>query len=249
MAHKIAEKAAPALHSDNTPTAVDASPTPAERFFFDNNGYLVLEEFLDADHVNDLLQALHRVIQRRRNLQEREFPHAGITTLTGEKSTRIFYILDDDPLFLQMLDWPAIWPYVTGLLNARPHHHASDAIIEHGSDLIGRGLRWHIDGIDDGFRNLGPQIPLLQLKIGYYLSDMTQPGQAIFASCLAATRPPLPRLAKTCSGGANLPGLRKSARRQEPPSCSTMPSGTPPVRSAAKMVSAPCSITPTSIPG
>ena len=117
------------------------------------------------------------MIQRRRNLQEQECSHTGITTLMGEKSTRIFYILDDDPLFLEMLDWPAIWPYVTGLLNALPHHHASDAIVEHGSDLIGRGMRWHIDGIDDGFRNLGPQIPLLQLKIGYYLSDMTQPGQ------------------------------------------------------------------------
>ena len=177
MAHKTAEKAAPVLHSDNTPPAVDDSPTPAERFFFDNNGYLVLEEFLDADHVHALHQALHRVMQRRRKMQEQEFPHTGITTLMGEESTRIFYILDDDSLFLEMLDWPAIWPYVTGLLNARPHHHASDAIIEHGSDLIGRGLRWHIDGIDDGFRNLGPQIPLLQLKIGYYLSDMTQPGQ------------------------------------------------------------------------
>lgn len=177
MAHKIAEKAVPALHSNYTPTAVDGSPTPAERFFFDNNGYLVLEEFLDAAHVNALLQALHRVIQRRRKLQEQEFPHTGITTLMGEESTRIFYILDDDPLFLEMLDWPSIWPYVTGLLNALPHHHASDAIIEHGNDLIGRGMRWHIDGIDDGFRNLGPHIPLLQLKIGYYLSDMTQPGQ------------------------------------------------------------------------
>ena len=76
-----------------------------------------------------------------------------------------------------MLDWPAIWPYVTGLLNARPHHHASDAIVEHGSDLIGRPMGWHIDGHDDGYRNLGTPIPLLQLKIGYYLSDMTQPGQ------------------------------------------------------------------------
>ena len=38
-------------------------------------------------------------------------------------------------------------------------------------------MRWHLDGHDDGYRNLGTPIPLLQLKIGYYLSDMTQPGQ------------------------------------------------------------------------
>ena len=166
---------APSKTLPNTDT--DAVPTRAERFFFENNGYLVLESFLESGHVSALLDALYRAAQRRRKLQEQEFPHTGITTLMGEQSTRIFYILDDDPLFLELLDWSDIWPYVTGLLNARPHHHASDAIMEHGSDLIGRGMRWHIDGIDDGFRNLGPQIPLLQLKIGYYLSDMTQPGQ------------------------------------------------------------------------
>ena len=154
-----------------------AAPTLAERFFFDNNGYLVLEEFLDADHVEALTDALARVIPRRRVLQEQGVPHTGMTQIKGEKSTRIFYILDEDPLFLEMLDWPPIWPYVTGLLNARPHHHASDALIEYTSDLMGRGTGWHIDGHDEGYRNLGPHIPHLQLKIGYYLSDMTQPAQ------------------------------------------------------------------------
>ena len=177
MAQMKIENRTSASKIDAPDTDADACPTLAERFFFDNNGYLILEEFLDVDHVNALLQALRRVMKHRRSLQEQEFPHTGITTPMGKKSARIFYILDDDPLFLEMLDWPAIWPYVTGLLNARPHHHASDAIIEHGSDLLGRGMRWHIDGHDDGYRNLGPQIPLLQLKIGYYLSDMTQPGQ------------------------------------------------------------------------
>ena len=163
-------------HGTSTAT-VDGCPTLAERFFFDNNGYLVLEEFLDQDHVSALIGALGRAMQRRRRLQEQGTPHSGMTQIKGEKSTRIFYILDEDPLLLEMLDWPAIWPYVTGLLNALPHHHASDAILEYSSDLIGQGMGWHIDGHDEGFRNLGPQIPLLQLKIGYYLSDMTQPGQ------------------------------------------------------------------------
>lgn len=162
---------------NNGKAAGEGCPTLAERFFFDNNGYLVLEEFLDADHVKALIGALERVIPRRRRLQEQGVPHTGMTQIKGEKSTRIFYILDEDPLFLEMLDWPAIWPYVTGLLNARPHHHASDALIEYTSDLMGQGGGWHIDGHDEGYRNLGPNIPFLQLKIGYYLSDMTQPGQ------------------------------------------------------------------------
>ena len=38
-------------------------------------------------------------------------------------------------------------------------------------------MGWHIDGHDEGYRRLGTPIPFLQLKIGYYLTDMTEPGQ------------------------------------------------------------------------
>lgn len=150
-------------------------PTAAERFFFDNNGYLVLENFLSPDHVARLLETLHRVIERRREQQAQGRAHTGMTHVNGD-NTRIFYILDDDPLFLEMLDWPPLMPYVTGLLCPKPHHHASDAIVEYGPK--GRGMGWHIDGHDNGYRNLRSPIPLLQLKVGYYLSDMTEPGRS-----------------------------------------------------------------------
>src|SRR5205823_3142258 len=115
-----------------------------------------------------------RAFAKRRRLQEQEIPHTGMTHVRGD-NTRVFYILDDDPIFLELLDWPAIWPYVTGLLNERAHHHASDAIVEYGPKE--RGMGWHRDGHDDAYRRLGPPIPLLQLKIGYYLTDMMEPGR------------------------------------------------------------------------
>jgi len=157
--------------------ATPATPSATERFFFDNNGYLVLENFLSADHVAHLRAALDRTVARRRALQAQKMPHTGMTQVKGEQSTRIFYILDDDPLFLEMLDWPPLMPYIKGLLNPKPHHHASDAIVEVGSELCNRTMGWHVDGHDNGFRNLGRPIPLLQLKVGYYLTDMTAPGQ------------------------------------------------------------------------
>ncbi len=152
----------------------ETEPTQAERFFFDNNGYLVLEGLLREDLVAQLLETLHRTVARRRALQEREIPHTGMTDIQGD-NTRIFYILDDDPLFLELLDYPAIFPYVTGLLNEHPHHHASDAIVEYGAK--DRGMGWHRDGRDNGYSKLGPPIPLLQLKIGYYLTNMTEAGR------------------------------------------------------------------------
>jgi len=120
-------------------------PTNAECFFFDNNGYLVLERFLPEDLTGRLLEA------------------------------SLFYVLDDDPLFLDMLDYPPIVPYVKRLLNPKPHHHASDIIVEYPQK--GRGPGWHLDGHDDGYRRFGFPIPLLQLKVGYYLTDMTETGR------------------------------------------------------------------------
>ena len=40
--------------------------TDAEKFFFENNGYLVLENFLDASHVGSLRNALAEVMEKRR---------------------------------------------------------------------------------------------------------------------------------------------------------------------------------------
>jgi ectoine hydroxylase len=149
-------------------------PTCAERFFFDNNGYLVLERLLTEEHVARLRQAVQQAIARRQSLQEHGIPHTGMTQVQGA-NTRIFYILDDDPSFLELLDWPPLWPYVTDLLNERPHHHASDAIVEYGPK--GRRMGWHQDGHDNAYRGLGSPIPLLQLKVGYYLTDMTDGGR------------------------------------------------------------------------
>ena len=150
--------------------------TDRQRFFFEDKGYLIIEEFLQDSHVSGLRSALAESIAIRRECETKGIPHTGMTHIHGEKSTRIFYILGDHPLFLELLDWEPMMPYVTELLNQMPHHHASDAIVEHGSELIERPMGWHIDGHDDGYRNLRP-IPLLQLKLGYYLTDMTEGGQ------------------------------------------------------------------------
>lgn len=149
-------------------------PTHAERFRFDNEGFLVVEDFLDESHVARLDSALRNSVARRRRLHLGGEAHTGITAIDGE-STRIFHILDDDPSFLELLDWPRTLAYVRAFLNAKPHHHASDAIFERGSHRP--GMAWHLDGHDDGFRGLGWPIPLLQLKVGYFLSDMTEGGQ------------------------------------------------------------------------
>ncbi|MFI5356302.1 MAG: phytanoyl-CoA dioxygenase family protein [Opitutales bacterium] len=153
-----------------------------EQFHFESQGYLVLENFLSADHVSRLRAAIDRAVTARRSAMpaghRSVWPpkcKADLTHIQGEKSTRILNLLEDDPLFQELLDWPALMPYVRGLINPQPHYHASDAIVEDEPDFRERSDGWHIDGNDSGYRGLGWPIPLLQLKVGYYLSDMTQP--------------------------------------------------------------------------
>ncbi|MCY3737678.1 MAG: phytanoyl-CoA dioxygenase family protein [Gemmatimonadaceae bacterium] len=151
-------------------------PTQAERFSFDVNGYLVLEEFLAPGRVEALFAALERTIERRRSPGfRREHDPAFADRLDGPNA-RVMHLLDEDPQFLEMLDHGPMMSYVHGLFNERPHLHSTDAFCEvEPGEHHGRG--WHIDGIQDGFRNLKPPIPLLQFKVGYYLSDMSAPDQ------------------------------------------------------------------------
>jgi ectoine hydroxylase len=152
------------------------SPTESERYFFDTHGYLVIEDFLSPDHVEALRAAVERTVERRRSTAyTREHDPAFPERLEGSNA-RIFHLLDEDPLFLDLLNYEPMMAYVRALFNEMPHLHSTDAFWEVESADY-HGLGWHIDGIQDGFRHLGWPIPLLQFKVGYYLSDMRESGQ------------------------------------------------------------------------
>jgi len=141
------------------------TPTKAERFSFETNGYLKVDRFLPLELTERLLRTTERVVERRAAMAQAGEPHTGETDVARHAS-RIFYILDDDP---------PLMPYVRAFLNKKPHHHASDAIIESGPK--GREFGWHRDGHDGGYDASDAPIPMLQLKVGYYLTDMGQSGQ------------------------------------------------------------------------
>lgn len=157
-------------------TSDPVHPTDAERFFFDNNGYLLIEDFLPPALTESLLRAVERAIARRRAPgYTREHPTAFKDRVEG-RNARLFHLLDEDPVFLDLLDHPPMMAYVHDLFNPEPHLHSSDVIYE-VEKARHHGLGWHMDGIQGGYRALRPHIPFLQFKVGYYLSDMREPGQ------------------------------------------------------------------------
>lgn len=150
-------------------------PTPDERATFERDGYLVVEDALSPDLVDCLTDRLEAVVARRRTMEENGEAHHGRTRIESA-NTRIFHILEDDPAFAELIDHPAIMPYIRALLNEHPHFHASDAYWE-VEPTPDRDPGWHIDGHDAGYRGLRPGIPHLQLKVAYFLSNISQPDQ------------------------------------------------------------------------
>ena len=153
-------------------TSITGPPTPAEIAQFQTSGYLVLPEFLALDHVAVLKNRLELAIKRRRTLAAAGMESRAKTEVVGP-NTRIFHVLEDDPAFLDVMDHKPVMAYVRAFLTRSPHFHASDAIWESGAS--DHGPQWHPDG---GYlRVLERPTPLMQLKVGYYLSDMTKPGR------------------------------------------------------------------------
>ena len=155
-------------------------PTDNERLLFDTQGYLVIKNFLPVDLVSRLTVCLQNAIQDRKLGKthaafgpEDPYP-TGITEFNGA-NTRMYCILSDNPLFLDMMDYPPLIPYLNAFLSTRSHFHASDAIWE--VERNKEHPQWHRDGVGAGYSNFAPNIPLLQLKVGYLLSDMTEPNQ------------------------------------------------------------------------
>ena len=153
---------------------ISAVPSADERYSFETDGYLVVESILDAEHVARLRDALQRAIARRRELERRGTPHFARPGEDHAGSTRIFYLLADDPLFLELADYPPVMPYIRALLN--------------------------------GFRNLRPGVPMLELKIGYFLSDMTQPDQGNLMLVPGSHKTDVEPTAEALSGFDSFPG-------------------------------------------
>ena len=109
---------------------------------------------MSPSHVAALNDALQKTVARRRSAAyQREHEPAFAERLEGANA-RIFHLLDEDPLFLDLLDYAPMMAYVHGLFNDMPHLHSTDAFCEVEKGDY-HGLGWHIDGIQDGFRHLG----------------------------------------------------------------------------------------------
>ena len=141
---------------------VDTSHSVTEDF--EKHGFITVPGALSADQVQRLSAAIDQLTARQ--------PH---------RIHNVADIFGKHDAFLPLLDLPTVLPTVTELLGTNiwvNHSHFNANPATAAADLTGfdNGYGWHRDG-GAIHKDLPWPPPLLALKVGYYLTDLTEPGR------------------------------------------------------------------------
>jgi hypothetical protein len=141
--------------------------TPEEREFFNTNGYLVVENALDAATTSRLIDVVDRIDSRERTAETRgklmSFPN----------------IIHEDPAFVDLIDCPTTFPKVWGILgwNIYMYHSHLDVTPPADADALRLRVSWHQDSMRVNDEIESHPRPRLSLKIGFYLTDVSEPDR------------------------------------------------------------------------
>jgi ectoine hydroxylase-related dioxygenase (phytanoyl-CoA dioxygenase family) len=147
--------------------------TDEQRADFDRDGYLIIRDAIAPGLVERLIEAQDRVYAQQQAL--------GLLS-PGDRSMHLMGFLHRDKVFLELLELPAVFPLVWGILgwNIHAYHHHIDLHPGIPRD-VRKTWRWHQDG---GRQNLEietePTRPLLSIRTAFYLSDLSEPGRGNF---------------------------------------------------------------------
>ncbi|GAB4462382.1 MAG: hypothetical protein OHK0029_29140 [Armatimonadaceae bacterium] len=144
--------------------------TDEQRTQFDRDGFLVVRNALPEELVGRLIAAADRLFD------------SGVTKdgLTARHHWHMRNCIGADPVFLELLDHPAVLPLVAGILGWDIHMITSHLVVRpplpEGIAESFRGEGWHRDGGQSSWEMTEPH-PRLFLKAAFFLSDQTEMGR------------------------------------------------------------------------
>lgn len=146
-------------------------PTDVLRERFERDGYLIVEDALDPDHVARLIEAVDRTWSA----------HRGDPPVAGAEPLHLLAFVGRDPRFLELLDHEPILRLVVDLLgwNVFMYHCHLDVHPPAVGRLPAKWM-WHQDG---GVQNRDLEThprPRMSVKVAYFLSDVSEPGRGNF---------------------------------------------------------------------
>lgn len=148
--------------------------TTAESEAFDRDGYFVVENALSPDQVDRANAAMNRCEREARDAKG----EAEAARLNQHD------LIERDPVFLEMVDWPRTFPKVFGLMgwNIQLFHTQMVITPPHTAEKIEKRVGWHQDNnrMNRDFETDIPTHPRVSMKIAYFLSDTREVGRANF---------------------------------------------------------------------
>ncbi len=139
--------------------------TDQERRSFAEQGYLVVPDALDRGTIDRLIAAVDRVDARERH------PGHGRDRLLSFAN-----ILPEDAAFVDLVDWPRIFPRVWGILGWNIYvYHTHLDVTPRVEQPPPRPVAWHQDSMRVNEEMEVHPRPRLSLKVGYYLTDVSGP--------------------------------------------------------------------------
>ena len=151
------------------PSCLQYCMTDEQRDIFDQEGYLIVEDALEAEFIQRLIDAGDRVDRRERQSQG----------LDADKLLSKFRTIVEDEVFLELLDWPKTFPLIWDILGWNVQHYISHLIYyppEHNDETVPPPGIWHQDGGRPVPEMERPH-PRLSLKIGFWLTDIDEPDR------------------------------------------------------------------------
>ncbi len=140
---------------------------PSEKEFFESNGYLIVDKALDAERIAQLLAVVDQVDERERSPDQ----VGNLLSVTD--------IVQEDPSIVELLDCPTTFPKVWGILgwNIYLYHSHIDVTPANSSTHQAWSVAWHQDSMRVNDEIESTPRPRLSLKIGYFLTDVSDPGR------------------------------------------------------------------------
>ncbi len=146
--------------------------TDAQRERFERDGYLVVEDALEPEHVARLIDAVDRVWSAHRETSPRP----------GTDPLHLLAFVGRDPLFVELLDHEPVLRLIVDLLgwNVFMYHCHLD-VHPPAIEPTPATWKWHQDG---GVQNRDLEThprPRMSVKVAYFLSDVSEPGRGNFS--------------------------------------------------------------------
>ena len=149
------------------PDCLEHILTDAERERFNTQGYLVVENALDAAMCARVIAVMDRVDARER------------TEALAGKLLSVPNVLSEDPALVDLVDWPTTFPKVWGILgwNIYSYHSHLDVTPNESAQAQDWRVAWHQDSMRVNDEIESDPRPRLSLKIGFYLTDVSVTGR------------------------------------------------------------------------